>query len=355
MKKLFAGLILAVASLAALASPRPSEIENALAAHDYQSAKSMTQEVLREHPNSARAHLLNAYILLHADHDKSGAAAELKNARLLDNNHTVATSALFGRTAAELETSAPVPKSYSVPARSTYVAPAPYVAPAGESALVKLLKFLFWATIIGLIVYVVYRLICNRRTVVSCTGHTYHYEAPADVSLPAGGSLQPRYENHGRTYLAPPHPVYQTAPVESRYDVSPRPVVVQPAVVQPSTVVVNGGSNNGLIEGMMLNEMMHSHHHSRDYDSPRVIERDVYVEREAAPAYQRGYPSDTTDYETKRTSFVSSSGGDDDWDRNRSSGSSNIFDSGGSSGSDSFFDSGSSGSADSGGGGGGWD
>jgi hypothetical protein len=322
MKKIFAGIILSLATVAALAMPQPRDIEDALAARDYQSAKSMTQEVLRERPDSAKAHLFNAYVLLKADNNRDGAAAELKTARMLDKNHKVQDSALFGRTVAELER-APNPVQRLAPSQRRYEpVPVTYteVKPAGGSGIMAVLKFLFWATILGLIIYFVYKLWQNTRPVV----------VPPTIT----------YTNHGRTYDAPPHPVYTSAPMESRYDASPRPVVVQ-----PSTVVVHSDNSaaaqmNGMVNGMMLNEMMHHSHHHDSYGRDRIIERDTYVERDVvqavpAPAYQPSYQSDTTDYETKRSSY--SSGSDNSWFDSPSSssgsdwGSSSSSDSGGGS------------------------
>jgi hypothetical protein len=53
MKKWLLGAALAVISAVAFALPSPHQIEDALASHDYDTAKSMTQEVLRERPDSA--------------------------------------------------------------------------------------------------------------------------------------------------------------------------------------------------------------------------------------------------------------------------------------------------------------
>jgi uncharacterized membrane protein YgcG len=334
MKKLFAGIILSLATVVAFAMPRPSDIENALAARDYQSAKSMTQEVLRERPDSAKAHLFNAYVLLKADNDRGAAAAELKTARLLDTNHKVQDSALFGRTVAELERAVPVQRVAPKPSYASQPVATTYVETVGDSALVKLLKFLFWTTIIGIIVYVLYKLLTRKRQVTSWMD-VPHVPYTPDV-LPAGGSLQPRpYVNHGRTYDAPPHPVYQ-------------PAYVAP---QPSTVVVNSGNNHGndLLTGMLISDMMH--HGSHDTHGHSHSNRDTYVEREyVAPAPVYEAPR-TTDYETSRSSY--SSGSDDDWKSSSSSSSSSSSDSWSSS---SSYDSGSSSSYDSGSsGGGGWD
>ena len=64
MKKLIATVALVFLSAVAWATPSPKQIEAALSAHDYRSARSMVDEVLRDKPQSARAHLLNSYILL---------------------------------------------------------------------------------------------------------------------------------------------------------------------------------------------------------------------------------------------------------------------------------------------------
>jgi hypothetical protein len=340
MKKFFAGIILSLATVAALAMPRPSDIENALAAHDYQSAKSMTQEVLRERPDSARAHLLNAAVLLEGDHNREGAAAELKTARLLDKEpRNVSNSSLFGRIAAELERAPASPVQRYAPSQRRYEpATAMYteVKPAGGSGIMAVLKFMFWATIIGLIVYFIYCIVRNSRQVVVHNADSYHPSwYAASEPLPAGGSLQPVYRNQGRTYDAPPHPVYPSAP----------------AVIQPSTVVVHDNGMNNLMTGMMLNEAMHHHHHHDSYGHDRVIERETYVERDvvAAPAYQPSYPSDTTDYETTRSSYKS--GSDDSWFSSSSKSSSSDNDWGSSSSSSSSSsDWGSSSSSDSSGG-----
>lgn len=332
MKKIFAGIILSLATVAALAMPQPRDIEDALVARDYQSAKSMTQEVLRERPDSARAHLFNAYVLLKADNNREGASAELKTARMLDKNHKVQDSALFGRVTAELER-APNPVQRMSPSQRRYEpATVTYteVKPAGGSGIMAVLKWMFWLTIIGLILYFAYKFWQSTRPVV------VHSSVDTWARTPVEPLRTERlYTNHGRTYDAPPHPVYPSAPIESRYDVSPRPVVVQ----QP--VVVHDNGMNNMMTGMMLNEMMHHNHHD-SHSHDRIIERETYVE--AAPAYQPSYPSDTTDYETKRSSY--SSGSDDSWSSSSSYSSSSSSDSWGSS--SSSYDSGSS--SDSGGG-----
>lgn len=307
MKKLIATIVLSLAAVAAMAMPRPSDIENALAAHDYQSAKSMTQEVLRERPDSAKAHLFNAYVLLKADNDRNGAAAELRTARMLDKNHNVQDSALFGRTAAELERAAPV---------RAYAPQATYVEPTGDSGLVKFFRFLLWGSVIGVLAYILYKLFWRPKT--TCVG------THIDYSMPGGGSPDVPARTASQIGLTPSAAAWpgHAAPVYS-----PTPVVVNN----------NGGSGstvNGMMAGMMMGEMMH-HHHSDGYGRDRIIERDTtYVDRSSAPSTT----SSSSDYETSRSSY--SSGRDDSWSSSSSSSSSS--DSWGSSSSSSSYDSGSS-------------
>jgi hypothetical protein len=103
MKKFIALIIMSLHCVVAFALPRPSQIEDALAGQHYAEARSMVAEVLREKPDSARAHLLNAYLLVHADRNKAAANAELQTAIGLDKRGDVKSSALFGRVVAEID------------------------------------------------------------------------------------------------------------------------------------------------------------------------------------------------------------------------------------------------------------
>ena len=165
MKRLFiAGLVLA--SAVAWAIPNPKQIESALAAHDYTSAKQMVAEVLSEQPASARAHLLNAYILVHADHNPAAAAAEVKLAKNLDKRGDVKNSSLFGRTVTEIDMARVPPAPVPIPAPAVvaqqYVPPAPALAPVAEPVAPApsghgFFFWLFWIALIGGGGYFIYR------------------------------------------------------------------------------------------------------------------------------------------------------------------------------------------------------
>jgi len=148
------------------------------------------------------------------------------------------------------------------------------------------------------------------------------------------------------------------APVRSGYVAAPAPVVVSPA---PSTVVVNGGGNsgNGFVEGMLVGEMLHDHHHDTV-----VREREVYVERDRpysapAPSYDSGGSASTwggsgsNDAGGGSSSYDTTPSPAPSYDPSPSydSGSSTSYDSGSSGGSSDFGSSSDSGgSFDSGGG-----
>ena len=322
MKKLFVGIILSLAAFAAMAMPRPSDIENALAARDYHSAKSMTQEVLRERPDSAKAHLFNAYVLLKADNNVAAAREELKLARQLDKNHSVQNSALFGRTTAELERAVPqraTPvKTYSAPV-TTYAQPT-YV-PYQESALAKFLRFMLWCTIIGLIGYAIWWFFFREKNVVTtCTGHSYSYPSHREVT--ERPVVRERVTNSG------PQSVYNAAPVP-----------VASGGGSHTTVVNNTSHDSGvgnLATGMMLGHMMSNHgshhdhhHHSHSYNNGEVVDSRFV----SAPASYSAPVASTSDYETTRSSFSSSSDSNDSWSTPSRSSSSSSDDSWGSSSS----------------------
>jgi len=142
----------------AWAIPTPKEIEDALVAKDYANAKVMVGEVLREKPTNARAHLLNAYIMVHADHKPELAAHEIKLAREFDKKGDVTNSALFGRTVAEID-------AYHVSAAPTRVDTktqelAPANPPHEQADSHGLLYYVFWvALILGLVVWIAKRVL----------------------------------------------------------------------------------------------------------------------------------------------------------------------------------------------------
>lgn len=331
MKKLFAGIILSLAAFAAMAMPRPSDIENALAARDYQSAKSMTQEVLRAKPDSAKAHLFNAYVLLKADNNVGAAREELRLARMLDKDHKVQNSALFGRTAAELERVQELAqRNRAVKPRPAYTAPVvaptydavPVAHPApNSSGFWTFIKFLFWMTVLGAFIYLLYRMYKGPKT--TCTGHTYDsstYTAPERPTRSSSGFSAPYAAPERQRYDAPTHTVGG--------------VPAERVVSGGSTTVVNNHSGDSgvgnLATGMMLGHMMsshgshHDHHHHDSHSHGHSYNNGEVVDSRFmnAPASYSAPVAATSDYETTRSSFSSGSNDNDSWTSSSSSASS---------------------------------
>lgn len=317
MKKYLAILILAVASAAAFATPSPSQIESALAAHDYQSAKSMTEEVLRDKPESAKAHLFNAYVLLHTG-NKAGANEELKTARRLDRSGGVANSALFGRTVAELEAPTAPQKAYMAPV--SYAARTPvttYQAPVQTSPEPS--HWFFWTClfcgVVGAALYYILRE-PRMKMIYKETQETYTPMPTYDHS--SGISRLGVERNYQHTLPR----TFHDAPL------IPHQPVMAPQQQSMGMMGTAASVAGGVVAGNMISDMLHTGRHHRDsyddsYESPRHSPS-RYVEPEPTPS---------VDYESERSSY--SSGSSDSWGSSSSSSSSDSWDSGSSSSSSS--------------------
>jgi hypothetical protein len=302
VKKYLLGLVMMLITAIAFALPSPHQIEDALAAHDYDTAKSMTQEVLRERPDSARAHLLDAFILEHVDGNISAANVELQSASNLDKNGDVKNSSLFGRTVAEIDAKSQVVRQaqqssqvqqqqFQSPVAAAYVPPEKH---SGHGFLIFLLvlvvvvAFLAWLFIRG----------ATRKDIV-IEKHVYHTDSSGN-----------RLGSGDRAYIS--SPVAQPAIVHQTYG--------QPAVSSGPVIINNSGGygrgygSDGFVEGMLVEEMIEdnrSERRRRDNDSwsnPAPAAQSNY-ERSPSPS-----PSPTpspVSYDNERASF--SSGRDDSW------------------------------------------
>ena len=109
------------------------------------------------------------------------------------------------------------------------------------------------------------------------------------------------------------------------------PAVQQPLYTpQPTHTTVVNNSNDGLLTGILIGDMLNHHH-----DTPRVVEREVIRE---VPTPSRSSSRDSSWDDTPSTSSSRSSS----WDSSSSSSSSSSWDSSSSSSSSSSWDSGSS-------------
>lgn len=351
MKKLLATAVLVFASAIAWAVPSPKQVESALAAHDYRAARSMVDEVLRAQPQSARAHLLNSYVLL-----KEGkvevAANEVKTARQLDTKGDVVGSALFGRTVAEID----MAKQKTVAAAPAYVPPPQpvqqaFVPPPVQAAPVQPDSghgFFFWAFILALLGgagYGIYRFLNKKPKadefempspdIAPIPSAPTPYESPVPVA--SSSAYQPAFRQS--PYPTPaPAPAPTAAPQASRRSPTPTPyptpAPLQAPTAAPQVVVVHDRNDSSVLGTvaaagvgvLAADALLNAGRHRRDEeDAYQRGRRDayssgsssnnwgtpapaVYSTPEPAPA-----PVPAVDYESERESFSSSNRRDDSW------------------------------------------
>ena len=354
MKKFVLGIILAVFSAIAFALPSPKMIEGALQNGNFNDARSMVQQVLEEKPDSARAHLLDAFILIHADHNRQAAAQELDAARRLDTKGDVSGSPLFGRVTAEIDMTkdaAPPVKRQAVqqtPVVQTQVIDSPVYQspPKHESHAGTIILVILVLVILAILAYLFIRG-ATRRTVIEPV-YVPPYRDVSNTTVVSSGSSS-------LGYSAPSRVAYNPAPA----------VVHQPVVVAPPPVIVGGYNNNGFVEGMMIGEMMENNarlariededryeRRRRDdsYSAPAVVPDDSWS-RSSSSSESKPSP---VSYASESKSYSSSRDDSDSWSsRDSSSSSSSSSDSWSSTSSDNSWSSGSdssfSSSSDSGG------
>lgn len=283
MKRLFAAITLALAAAAAFALPAPAQIEDALATQHYADARSMINEVLRERPDSARAHLLNSYVLVHVDHNRAAANAELETAKGLDKRGDVKSSPLFGRVVAEIGATAP-----AKPAGAKGVSQSD-----GENAG-RVLLIVFGLAALGIGLYLIFRILAGRpdsTRVVFVGGGGGGYSGPAAIAT--SNPIGPWPGSGGHALAAYPAAAFS-------------PQVAQPMGPLGTAASVAGG----VVAGNAISDLLRSSSHSRRDDDWGGRSS------ESAPS-----PSPVS-YESDRSSLSSSSSRSSDWGSSSSSGSS---------------------------------
>lgn len=308
-----------------MASPSPKQIEKALAAQDFEAARGMVNSVLVEHPNSARAHLMNAYILEHADHNAVAANEELKNVVRLDNKGDVKYSSLFGKVVAEIEATPVVVQKHVEPRKTSYAQPSYQSASqSGSHAIVYILLGCGVLIIAGIL----YSVINQPKVIVQKIEQERFY--PAYTTHSSGETYRETVDRE--------QPIRSSAyiqPVPQQTFIAAQPQVINQAPQRQGMGMLGTAASvaGGVVAGELLMDAIHGnsgHHHGgyrdnsdRDYDAPwRETTR---------------YEAPKVDYLVKESSF--SSGSDDSWTTSSSSSSSSSDsswdDSSSSSGSDS--------------------
>lgn len=287
MKKVLLGLSVLLLAMAAFAMPSPKQIEDALAAQKYVDARGMVQEVLREKPDSARAHLLNAFLLIHVDHNKTAANSELQTAAGLDRKGDVKSSPLFGRVVAEIDMQPAKPSTL----------PNPSAVPVHHSSGIDPLDVFFFLLLIGGIAIMGIALLRPRDWDVVVVGSGGSAGVSGGTTIaPVPGSPLP-----GGAF----YPHASTTIVQAAGN---------PSMGAFGTAAAVAG---GVVAGELIADSL-THRSRRRADD----EEDDRRRRESS--YQPSYTPDPSpvSYESERSSFSSSSSGGDSWGGSDSSSSS---------------------------------
>lgn len=314
MKKIIFAAAIALLSAMAWALPSPGQIEDALAAQRFADARSMVREVLRDKPDSAKAHLMNAFLLVHVDHDSKAANAELQTAAGLDKHGDVKASPLYGRTVAAIDMQ---PPTFSQNRASTAAQPPHSSGDTGAAVAHVLFYFLIivvciWAGIS------IFQALRPRRTTVHFAGGNGipGSPQPSTVDGLSGGS--------GAT-------IYQYS------NPSPAPVIVTPSNQGTSGLATAAAVAGGVVAGNVISDSLTARRRRQLEDDEEVAARrrrdadQSYFDNSPLP----GFTPSPVSYEAERSSF--SSGSDSSaWDSSSSSSSSSDFGSSSDSGSASW-------------------
>lgn len=294
MKKYIVALMFALATSVVFATPTPKQIENDLANKDYASAKSKVMEVLRDRPESARAHLLNAFLLIHVSKDRVAASEELKNAMNLDTKGDVKNSPLFGRVTTEIDM-LPVAKIVSQPVKpiQRYVTPASEsTTPTNESSNAWIYILLIMAG--GAVVWYIYNKQTKRSVIAIPTTTQY------PSSFCGGENIEHR--DHRDSSSHNPYPSYASRRFEQPTYVPQQPVQQS----QPMGMVGTAASvGAGVVAGNLITDLIRGNHHNSDSYSSSSRDSQRYENK-----IEESTPSPVS-YEVERQSF--SSGNDDSW------------------------------------------
>jgi SOCE-associated regulatory factor of calcium homoeostasis/Tetratricopeptide repeat len=321
MKKILLSIALAIASVAAVAEPSFDQMQELIAQKQYAAAESGLEVIIQNHPASAKAFYSMAQAQAGLGHlDKAQFA--LNKARGLDPTLKFASTANV-----EALQAAITPQAAKIQKVET-----------GTNWLVVLLTVIACA-IIGWIAYLFYK---KDKPAEADASPKVSDPIPTP---PAPEAVTPRTvtpaparigtaDVDNEPYVAPRRSEYSSR-YASGYNPTPAPVYVAP---QPQTVVVNN-SNDGFVTGMLVGEMMSSHH-----DHTRVVEREVIREVPVRETYSPPSRSSSWDDDSSSKSSYSSSSS---WDDDRSSSSSSGWSSSSDSSSSSSWDSGSSSSSSS--------
>lgn len=289
---------------------------------DVKTAEVLTKQILKDYPDSAKAHYYMGQILA-TEGEYKGAYSELKKSASLDKSLSFASSPEEFRT-----------KMDKVEMNLGKVE-APEISNKEESSH-WFLKLLVWLGFGGLVYWI---WSCRPKdepeTEPKATPRPYTPNPAANH--PAYASTAPEASARPTSQQS-----YRPAPASNGYHAPSYTASIAPHVVNN----YNSGGNEGLIEGMILGSMMSNHGGNNT-----VIDRQTIIERDTTNNVVKDNSSDAGSNNTSNVVDFDSGSDSSKSDFDSGSDSSSSFDSG-DSGSSSFdsggssFDSGSSGGSD---------
>ena len=279
----------------AFALATPQEIENDIAGHNYAQARAKVEQVLVEKPNSARAHLLKAFLLVHVDKNVQQAAHEIKQVELYDTKGDVKSSPLFARVVGEMS------------ATKSVVVTKPASTPDHTDEIIMAVVIIFIAVFLFLMVKAERRIIEAR------------YTPPNDYERTSNG-----FYTTNRPISTPSYEYRSGSPVMN--------TTYQP--VQPNTGIGVLGTAAAVAGGVVAGELIHDALTSEKHSKRKTVDENLDDSRSSyTPSYE----------EERYTSSSSSSSWDSDSSSSYSSSSDSSWSSDSSSSDSSWSsDSGSS-------------
>lgn len=304
MKKLF--LLLYVVCVAAFAEASFDQIESLIEKQQYSAAASGLEGIIANHPNSAKAYYAMAQAQAGMGNQEKARFA-LNKARGIDPELKFAPASSV---------------------QSLEVAITPQVKKI-EAVHETSYAWLKWLLALGVLGLAIWYYNSEKAKKEELEAKLAEKEREAELERARAARAAARAETPKAAAPEAPKwtdvqkPAPATAPTPPTPPAAPAPstVYVQPA---PTVVHHHTSSNDGLVTGMVLGQMMSNNHH---HDTTRVIEREV-IREVPAPSRDSSWDTPTP---SRSSSWDSDSSSSSSWGSSSSSSSSSSWDSGSSS------------------------
>jgi len=325
MKKLF--LLLSIVCLTAFAEASFEQIEGLIEKQQYAAAEAGLEGIIKNHPNSAKAYYAMAQAQAGLGNQEKARFA-LNKARGIDPELS-----FVGRSSVEKLEMAITPQVKNIePVTDSHFWRNLFI-------FFALIGFCYWA-------WNKYWRDDEGDKAVTPEPKPTPPDSPSDQAYARemDAKAKERMAKFQESATAAKTNSDQQAKMQAAQNAYVAPTYVQPAYAPAptQTVIHHTSSNDGLLTGMVLGQMLGDHHH---HDTTRVVEREVIREVPAAPAPSRDSSWDTPAPSRSSSWDDSSSSKSSSWDTPSSSSSS--WGSSSSSSSDSSWSSSSDSSSSS--------